>query len=106
MEDFKNYTPLSEKIKELEDQGFENQFKVENGKLIDLTERREYSPSDVTLKDKFRFEGESNPDDMSILYALECRNGSKGTLINAYGTYANEEIDQFISEIPGEKPNL
>jgi hypothetical protein len=47
----------------------------------------------------FRFEGPSNPDDMSILYAIEANDGVKGTLVDAYGTYASPEVNQFILEV-------
>jgi hypothetical protein len=104
-DNYKNYTPLSEKLKELEQEGYSSHFKVQDGKLVDLTHHREYAPQDVRVKDKFRFEGESNPDDMSIIYALECQNGEKGTLVNSYGLYADDEIDFFVSEIPGERSN-
>jgi hypothetical protein len=108
MEDnFKNYTPpLSEKITELEAQGYKSQFKVENGKLVDISMKKEYAAGEIIVKEKFRFEGESNPDDTSILYVLECNDGGKGTLVNAYGMYGDEEIDQFVTQIPGEGLNL
>jgi hypothetical protein len=105
-ENYKNYTPLSEKIRELEENGFKSQYKVENGRLMDVTMKKEYAPEEIAVKDKFRFEGESNPDDMSILYAIECSDGGKGTLVNAYGMYGDDEIDQFLNQIPGEGPNL
>lgn len=105
-DNYKNYTPLSEKIKQLENQGYSSQLKVEDGKLIDLTKKKSFKPGEVRVIEQFRFEGESNPDDMSILYVLECNDGSKGLLTNAYGMYGDEEIDQFVAEIPGEKPKL
>ncbi|MEH6680260.1 MAG: phosphoribosylpyrophosphate synthetase [Sediminicola sp.] len=35
----------------------------------------------------YRFEGDSNPDDSSILYAISTSNGHKGLLVSAYGAY-------------------
>jgi hypothetical protein len=106
MEDNNDLAPLSEKIREFEGKGYQSQYKVKNGKLVDLSMKKEYAPEEVRVKEKFRFEGESNPDDMSILYVLECTDGGKGTLVNAYGLYADEEIDLFVAQIPGEGPNL
>lgn len=102
----KNLTPLSVKIREFDEKGYTYQFKVENGRLYSISDNKVYSPEDVRVVEKFRFEGQSNPDDMSILYVLECRDGIKGTLVNAYGLYATEEIDQFVSEVPGEEPKI
>ena len=36
----------------------------------------------------YRFEGDSSPDDNSVLYAIESKGGIKGVLVDAYGTYA------------------
>ena len=101
-----NQAPLSVKIKDFESQGYTSQLKVEDGKLIDLTKRKSFKPNEVKVIQQFRFEGESNPDDMAILYVIECNDGSKGLLTNAYGMYGDEEIDQFVSEIPGEETKL
>ena len=45
--------------------------------------------------DFYRFEGESNPDDMSILYAIEANDGISGTISSAYGTYADADTDRI-----------
>jgi hypothetical protein len=36
----------------------------------------------------YRFEGMTNPDDSSILFAISSSDGLKGTLGDAYGVYA------------------
>jgi hypothetical protein len=33
----------------------------------------------------------NQPDDSSIMYALECNNGEKGTLVDGYGTTADTD---------------
>jgi hypothetical protein len=47
----------------------------------------------------FRFEGITNPDDMSILYAIETTDGEKGILIDAYGLYADDDTGEFMKEV-------
>lgn len=96
----KNYkTPLAQKIKELESEGFTTQYKFENNSLINLNKGYHYNPDEIRLVHEYRFEGESNPADMSILYVIEGKNGDKGTIVNAYGTYANEELDHYINQV-------
>ena len=47
----------------------------------------------------FRFEGESDPDDNAILYVIETNDGTKGTLIDAYGVYNDAKVTQFMKEV-------
>jgi hypothetical protein len=43
----------------------------------------------------YRFEGESNPDDSSIMYAIECNNGEK-EIVDGYGTTADTDTANFM----------
>jgi len=93
-------TELERCVKKLEGDGYIDQFKVEKGKLISLTDsKRKYKAKDVMALNFFRFEGDSNPDDMSILYAIETSDGHKGTLIDAYGNYSDDDTGEFMQEV-------
>lgn len=47
----------------------------------------------VEVEQVFRFEGESNPDDMSIVLAVNCPGcGSRGIVVSAYGPGADPEV--------------
>src|SRR5207253_7261754 len=59
-----------------------------------------YIPSEVKIINFYRFEGESDPADNSILYAIEASDGTKGLLVDAYGgPYVNQKIGKFIKEV-------
>lgn len=92
-------TDLEKCLNKLEDEGYTDQYKVEGGKLIDLTNNKKYKAKDVKAVNFYRFEGISNPDDMSILYAIETSDGRKGTLIDAYGMYSDDETGEFMNQI-------
>lgn len=79
--------------------GFTDDFKATDEGLESLRTGKVFAPSDVQVVNFFRFEGASNPDDMSILYAIETNDGLKGTLVDAYGTYASPEVNEFILEV-------
>ena len=79
--------------------GFTDDFKATDEGLVSLRTDKVYAPADVKIANFFRFEGPSNPDDMSILYAIETNDGVKGTLVDAYGTYASPEVNEFILEV-------
>ena len=63
-----------------------------------------YQPDQLTILKTFRFEGESDPSDMEILYLIKANDGLIGYSIDAYGMYSNHEgeegYDNFIRQIP------
>ena len=76
--------------------GFTDDFKATDEGLKSLRTDKVYSPDEVKIANYYRFEGVSDPDDMSILYAIETNDGLKGTLVDAYGAYASPEVNEFI----------
>jgi hypothetical protein len=94
-----NMTDLEKCLSKLEAEGYTDQYRVEKGKLHDLTNDKKYKPKDVKAVNFYRFEGNSNPDDMSILYAIETCDGRRGTLIDAYGFYSDDETGVFMNQI-------
>ncbi len=79
--------------------GYTDNFKVTKQGLISSAKEKAYAPVDVKIIDFFRFEGQSDPADNAIMYVIETTDGAKGTLIDAYGTYADETINKFMSEV-------
>ena len=94
-----NMTDMDRCMRKLEADGYTDQYKVEKDRLHDLTIDKKYKAKDVKAVNFFRFEGISNPDDMSILYAIETSDGHKGTLVDAYGLYADEDTGKFFEGV-------
>ena len=86
-------------LKKLEKSGYTDQLKFIDGKIKDLDHKTSYSAGQVVRMDEYRFEGMSNPDDMSILFALEFEDGRKGTLVAAYGPMGDADLFTFMKEI-------
>ncbi len=79
--------------------GYTENFSVKNKKLFAPTGEQSFKPDEVNIVNFFRFEGASNPDDMAILYVIETTGGMKGTLTDAYGTYSDAGVNDFIKEV-------
>jgi len=80
--------------------GYTEDFKAgERGVLLSLQHERMYGPGDVQVVNFFRFEGASDPADNSILYVIETNDGVKGTLVDAYGPYADAKVNSFMEEV-------
>ncbi len=74
-----------------------NGFSTGNGKY--------YQPEDLKIVRTYRFEGESDPADSSILYVIQANDGLIGYSVDSYGAASNHEIsyDEFIRRIPVEE---
>lgn len=59
-----------------------------------VDKKKFYQPVDLMIIKTYRFEGESNPDDSSILYILEAKDGTIGYSIDSYGVYSSHDNDQ------------
>lgn len=83
------YKTMAEAVDELRRRGFTTEFAVnnENGQVTAGDET--FTSDELTIVEHHRFEGMSDPDDSSVVYALEAPNGLKGVLVDAYGAYAN-----------------
>lgn len=61
-----------------------------------------YNPEDLKIIRTYRFEGESDPSDSSIIYLFEANDGLIGYSIDAYGVYSDhgdDGYDDFIKKI-------
>ena len=83
------YKTMAEAVEGLRQRGFTTDFTVakESGQVT--AGDRTFKSDDLTIVEHHRFEGMSDPDDSSVVYALEASNGFKGVLVDAYGAYAN-----------------
>lgn len=100
----KQMTTLSEVINTLEERGHGIEFKMTD-KGLTTDQQIFFQPSDLTIIKTYRFEGDSNPDDESILFLIETRDKKIGYMVDAYGVYSTiepEKYIRFIREIPVE----
>lgn len=83
---------LADAIAFLNQQGFKKEFVALAEGLRNLESKKVYPPESVSIMQVFRFEGYSDIDDMSVLYAIACDDGTKGWIADAYGIYANPDL--------------
>jgi hypothetical protein len=77
---------ISEALARLESAGFRDSFRAERGGLWALAAKRFFAPESLVVEEVRRFEGESDPDDMAVLFALRSEGGDvRGTFTTAYG---------------------
>ena len=63
-----------------------------------------YKPQDLEIIRTLRFEGQSDPSDMEILYIIKTSEGLIGYSLDAYGAYSSHDSEygynNFIRQIP------
>lgn len=94
------YGTLSETINSLKVEGYTLDFNVDQECVICHQPKITMSPDDFEIDAVFRFEGESNPDDQAILYAISSsKHNEKGVLVNGYGISAVDATDALIEKL-------
>lgn len=89
-------------IRQYQEKGYTANFRFENGKLKTSGSKNTYPADQVYIVAEHRYEGMSNPSDMSILYVIETSKDEKGTFLLGYGPNADFETAQFFKIIPEE----
>ena|SRR2546423_4073723 len=84
----KNYETLVDALDDLKKRGYEADFKPQSDCLycgdLDLRLYEE----EFKVDEVYHFEGDSNPDDNAVVYALTSPTGVKGTVVDGYGASA------------------
>lgn len=71
---------------------------------IDSTEIWLLDAQEWKIDEIYRFEGNSNPSDNSILFTISKNDETRKELIfNAYGIYSNSEVDNFTIKLEKRK---
>ncbi len=96
---FNAYDNIVEAMQHLHEKGFVRQFKFENGALKCVESGKSYQPSDLKILEYHRFEGMSNPSDMSIVYALDSGMEDQGTIVMNYTSGADSGLATFLEKV-------
>jgi hypothetical protein len=86
-------------IGELALRGFTEHFTAVEGGLRGEDSGRTFPSSQVAIRGYYRFEGVSDPGDMSIVYAIEAKDGVRGTLADAFGVYADPRVGAVVKDV-------
>ena len=80
------YDTVSEAVNGLKQRGFVVDFNLEENCLVCHGDK--FDINDFEIVEVFRFEGNTDPSDEAIVYAIESVKGTKGILVSGYGISA------------------
>ncbi len=95
-----NFGTLSETINGLIKLGYTHDFNIKGECIVCRQTNRILSPEDFQIDKVYRFEGASDPDYQSILYAISSEKYDiKGTLVNGYGISSDEASSKLVEKL-------
>ena len=69
----RNYDTVTEAVQDLKTRGYTIDFNIAFDKLICSKDSVCLNPSEFEIVEVYRFEGESNPSDEDVVYAVESK---------------------------------
>jgi hypothetical protein len=96
-----HYATVTEAIKVLKLQGFTVDFNLEENCIsCDLGK---FEKDDFEIVDVYRYEGNSDPADEAVVYAIESKTGVKGILVAGYGIYSDAVSTGILEKLHNRK---
>lgn len=94
-----DYSTLSEAINGLKKEGYTEDFNLGANCIECSALSLKLYPEEFMIDKFFRFEGQSNPDDSSIVYAISAKSGEKGILVDAFGIYSEAMTPELVAKL-------
>ena len=95
------YDTVSQAVNGLKQRGYTLDFNLKGSRLE--CPGQNLNPKDFEITEFHRFEGNSDPGDEAVVYAIESRDGLKGVLVNAFGVYSEPLSDEMIKKLSFQK---
>jgi hypothetical protein len=95
------YDTVSQAVNGLKERGYTLDFNLKGNSLE--CQGQNFNPKDFEITEFHRFEGNSDPGDEAVVYAIESRSGVKGVLVNAFGVYSEALSDEMMKKLSFQK---
>ena len=91
----KNYESLVDALDDLRKRGYEADFEPQSNCLYCSNLDLRLNEEEFHIDEVYRCEGDSNPEDNAVVYALTSPTGVKGTIVNGYGASSDNTSKQL-----------
>jgi hypothetical protein len=92
---------LSQAMSRLQAAGFtSNWLALPDGRFRSIETGNEFDAAEAEIRHVVRFEGASDPDDESVLYALAGPSDDQGLYASAFGPNASAEDVEVVNRLP------
>jgi hypothetical protein len=94
-----NYDTVTEAVNGLKQRGYTIDFNLEFDCIVCHETPVSLMTSEFEITEVYRFEGNSDPGDEAVVYAIESKHGHKGILVNGFGISADAVSDEMIKKL-------
>ena len=91
------YDAVTEAIRGLKERGFTIDFNLTPNAIV--CSEAGFGADQFEIMEIYRFEGNSDPADEAIVYAIQSVTGLKGVLVNGYGETAEAPGDELARKL-------
>jgi hypothetical protein len=93
------YDTVTEAITGLKQRGYSIDFNLETDRINCNETPLTLKPADFEITEFYRFEGESDPADEAVVYAIESKEGERGLLVTGFGITAEGLGEEMIEKL-------
>ncbi len=94
------YDTVVEALNGLKERGYTTNFNIAFDKLICSEKKHVLNPDEFDITEVYRFEGDTNPGDEDVVYAVESKKGDiKGVFSGAFGLYADSVSTDMLRKL-------
>ena len=96
----KSYDTVTGALHDLKLRGYTVDFNIAFDKIVCSKNETVLNPHEFEIVEVYRFEGDTNPDDEDVVYAVESKDGQlKGIITSAFGMYAESVSTEMIQKL-------
>lgn len=87
-----HYTTVLEALNDLKEKGFTHDFNLH-------TEAIKTNPKEFTVAHVYRYEGDSDPDEESVVYGIISISGKKGVFVSGFSANSDNEAAHILEKL-------
>jgi hypothetical protein len=93
------YDTVTEAVTDLKRRGYTIDFNVEFDRIVCHETPISLLPHEFEIVEVHRYEGNSDPGDEEVVYAIESKHGQKGILVDAFGLYSDDVSTEMLEKL-------
>lgn len=93
------YDTVSQAVENLKARGYTTDFNMVFDRIVCNSTPVSLAADEFEITEVYRFEGDSDPADEAVVYAVESRHGLKGVLVTGYGASADDLSEDMIRKL-------
>jgi len=87
-----HYTTVLEALEDLKEKGFHHDFNINQNAIME-------NPEEYSVVHVYRYEGDSDPDEESVVYGIISFAGKKGVFVSGFSANSDDEASKIIEKL-------